>query len=236
METGYNLKDELFCDDVVPDYSLYPIYPEAYGYLTRGCIRKCSWCVVPYKEGMIRPYCDIETVLQGRKKAILLDNNVLASYYGLGQIEKIVGLKCRVDFNQGLDARLVTDDVAKMLSKVKWIRYIRFSLDTEQQKTALLSAIEKLNQYGIPNRKIFVYALLRDLDESYRRINFLKWLDVRPFAQPYISFDKKPEVPQWQIDMAHYTNRMHILKTVDFKDFRPRRNFRCAEYFKTDTK
>jgi hypothetical protein len=99
-----------------------------------------------------------------------------------------------------------------------------------------LSALEKLNRYGIPNRKIFVYALLRDLDESYRRINFLKWLDVRPFAQPYISFDRKPEIPQWQLDMAHYTNRMAILKTVDFKDFKPRRNFRCAEYFKTGEK
>ena len=229
---GYNLFDDLFCDDVVPDYSLYPIYPEAYGFLTRGCIRQCDWCVVPYKEGKIRPYCDIETVLQGRKRAILLDNNVLASGFGLWQIEKIVKLKCRVDFNQGLDARLVTDDVAKLLSKVKWIRYLRFAMDTERQIEPFLSALEKLNRQGIPSRKIFVYVLLREFHDSYRRINLLKRIGVIPFAQPFIRYDGKTEIPQWQYDMARYTNRTAILKSIDFKDFRPRRGFKCAEYFK----
>jgi hypothetical protein len=193
--TGYFLFDELFCDGVIPDYSLYPMYREAYGFLTRGCIRTCDWCIVPYKEGKIRPYSDIETVLQGRKRAILLDNNVLASGFGLEQIEKIVQLKCRVDFNQGLDARLVTDDVAQLLSKVKWIKYIRFALDTESQTDALLSAVEKLNRHGITNRKIFVYTLLRELHESYRRINFLKHLGVTPFAQPFIRYDERANNP-----------------------------------------
>jgi hypothetical protein len=232
--TGYNKFDELFCDSAVPDYSLYPIYPDAYGFLTRGCIRQCSWCIVPYKEGGMRPYCDIETVLQGRKRAILLDNNVLASDFGLWQIEKIVKLKCRVDFNQGLDARLVSDDVAKMLAQVKWIRFIRFALDTESQTDAILSAIEKLNRHGVKNRKVFVYVLLRDLHDSYRRINLLKQLGVIPFAQPFMRFDGKSSIPQWQLDMAHYTNRIPILKSVDFKDFRPRRGFKCVEYFKNE--
>lgn len=55
-----------------------------------------------------------------------MDNNVLASDYGIGQIEKIVKRKYRVDFNQGLDARLVTPEIAQLLSKVKWIKRIRF--------------------------------------------------------------------------------------------------------------
>jgi hypothetical protein len=231
--TGYNLYNELFCDGVLPDYSLYPMYTEAYGFLTRGCIRKCAWCIVPYKEGLIRPYCDIETVLQGRKRAILLDNNVLASNFGIEQIEKIVELKCRVDFNQGLDARLVTDDVAKLLSKVKWLKVIRFALDAESGTEALLSAIEKLNRYGVANRKIFVYVLLTDLHGSYRRINLVKELGAIPFAQPLMRFTDKTNIPQWQVDMARYTNRPAILKSIDFKDYRPRRGVKCAEYFKT---
>jgi hypothetical protein len=150
----------------------------------------------------------------------------------LAQIEKIVQLKCRVEFNQGLDARLVTDDVAQLLSKVKWINVIRFALDTEKQTDALLSAIEKLNRYGIKNHKIFVYTLLKDLHESYRRINLVKNIGAYPFAQPFIRFDGKAEIPQWQQDMARYVNRKAILKSVDFKDYRPRRGFKCAEYFK----
>jgi len=82
---------------------------------------------------------------------------------------------------------------------------------------------------------VFVYVLLRDLHDSYRRINLLKQLGVIPFAQPFMSFDKKSSIPQWQLDMAHYTNRIPILKSVDFKDFRPRRGFKCVEYFKNNS-
>lgn len=69
--------------------------------------------------------------MEGRNRIILMDNNVLASDYGLGQIEKIVRMGLRVDFNQGLDARLVTDETAKLLAQVKWLKHIRFGCDTQ---------------------------------------------------------------------------------------------------------
>lgn len=106
----------------------------AYGFLTRGCPNRCKWCVVPKKEGKITPYMDIEEIaVNGRKNIILMDNNVLASDYGLQQIEKIVSMDVRVDFNQGLDARLVTDDIAQLLARVKWMNCIRFGCDTPGQ-------------------------------------------------------------------------------------------------------
>lgn len=70
---------------------------------------------------------DIEEIAGNRKYVILMDNNVLASDYELKQIEKIVSLGLHVDFNQGLDARLVTDDIARRQTKVKWIKRIRFA-------------------------------------------------------------------------------------------------------------
>ena len=82
--TGYHdytttLPEEI--EHTCPDYSLYGV-GEAYGFLTRGCPNRCPWCVVPYKEGAIRPHADIEEFLAGRKRAVLLDNNVLASAWG----------------------------------------------------------------------------------------------------------------------------------------------------------
>src|SRR5574344_2144329 len=74
-------------------------FTSAYGFLTRGCPNKCSWCVVPSKEGNIQPYADIEEFLQGKKEAVLMDNNVLAHEHGLQQIEKIIRLGIKVDFN-----------------------------------------------------------------------------------------------------------------------------------------
>ncbi|MDR1338537.1 MAG: radical SAM protein, partial [Prevotellaceae bacterium] len=110
---GYDARKKLpeEIDGMEPDYLIYPVCEwydgkTAYGFLTRGCIRKCPWCIVPKKEGKISSYRDIEVVFQGRNSAILMDNNILASDFGLQQIEKIVRLGCTVDFNQGLDARL----------------------------------------------------------------------------------------------------------------------------------
>ena len=131
--TGYNVHKTLplEIDRLQPDYSIYNIAPDlAYGFLTRGCPNKCKWCVVPQKEGEIRPYMDIEEIAKGKRKAILMDNNVIASDYGLQQIEQIVKMGLRVDFNQALDARLVTDEIAALLAKVHWIRYVRFGCDT----------------------------------------------------------------------------------------------------------
>lgn len=61
--TGYDLHKTLplEIDRMQPDYSIYPQIDDktAYGFLTRGCPNKCKWCVVPVKEGAVRPYMDI---------------------------------------------------------------------------------------------------------------------------------------------------------------------------------
>lgn len=226
--TGYKMYNDLFCESVNPDYSLYPINDDwydgktSYGFLTRGCIRKCPWCIVPHKEGNIRPNKDIEEILEGNKKAILLDNNILACDYGLDQIEKIIKLKCKVDFNQGLDARLVTGEIANMLSKVKWIRYIRFACDTKQAIDPLVRAIEKLNKEGIKNSKLFIYALIQDIDEGNERCEILKKLGVKVFAQPYIDFDSNIMPTKQQKHFARYVNHTATFKKIKWEEYKYR--------------
>lgn len=149
------LPDEI--EHTCPDYSLYPQYKEAYGFLTRGCPNKCPWCIVPSKEGAIRPHADITEFLDGRKRVILMDNNVLASDWGLSQMEKIVDLGIRVDFNQGLDARIAgwNPDIARLLARVKWIKRIRFACDTKAQMSSIENAVRLLGSYGIKSEKYF---------------------------------------------------------------------------------
>jgi hypothetical protein len=206
-------------DNCLPDYSIYPKFKEAYGFLTRGCIRSCSWCVVPKKEGKIRPYADIKDVLQGRKSAVLLDNNVLACDFGLKQIEKIVDLGCKVDFNQGLDCRLVTDEIAHLLSKVKWTGYIRFSCDAIDYLDPLLRAIEKLNRYGIKNYRIFVYLLVRDVNEANTIADVLKKRGAKPFAQPYRDFENSVIPTTEQKRFARYVNRKAIFYSTKWDNY-----------------
>lgn len=132
--TGYDpavrLPDEV--ERTLPDYSIYPDFPAALGFLARGCIRKCPWYIVPEKEGALKVVGDIERIAAGRRDVVLLDNNFLAAPddYIREQLTKAARMGIRLDFNQGLDARLMTAENARLLASCRWIRFIRFSCDT----------------------------------------------------------------------------------------------------------
>ena len=236
--TGYDIRSSLpnDMDRLQPDYSLYPTVDSrtSYGFLTRGCPNRCRWCVVPQKEGGIRPYMDVDDItLHGeRPYAVLMDNNVLACDYGLSQLEKIAERRYHVDFNQGLDARLVTPDVARLLARVRWIKRIRFGCDTPAQIVECERAIQLVRQAGYKG-EFFLYCILIDFDESYHRLSYWrKYKYVLPHAQPYRDLNNPHQrIPQWQKDMAHWADRKELYRSCDFKDFSPRKGFLCREYF-----
>ena len=237
--TGYSLLDCLHPDVEVmrPDYSIYPSIDKktAYGFITRGCPNRCKWCVVPEKEGNVKPYMDVDDIaIDGRTNLILMDNNILASDYGIKQIEKIIDRKYRVDFNQGLDARLVTPEIGELLAKVRWIHDIRFGCDTHAQIDQCVQAMDRINRCRKNKAQYLLYTMLNeDLVECYERLSaFRSYPNVVVHAQPFRDPERINVVPQWQKDMAHWANRREIYKATDFKDFSPRVGFKCKEYFK----
>ncbi len=236
--TGYNSNNKIPDEKIQPDYQLYSNanyykQEQAYGFLTRGCPNKCEWCIVPEKEGNITPYMDIEEIAQDKKQVILMDNNVLASDWGLMQIEKAIKLGLKIDFNQGLDARIIANniEIVKLLSKVKWINYLRMACDSSNMKAPLKKATELLRKNGCTPKTYFIYVLLRELNESYERVNFCKSLKLDVHSQPYRDFTVNQIIPQWQKDMARYTNKKQLYKSMDFKEYKPRKNFKCEQYF-----
>lgn len=238
--TGYDLTSKLpqEAEKIVPDYSLYPSIDQktAYGFLTRGCIRKCPWCVVPKKEGGIKPYQDVDEIaVDGRTNLILMDNNILAAGdYGREQIEKIIQKGYRVDFNQAMDARLVTPEVADMLARVKWLNYIRFGCDTPAQIKDCENAINLLRERGY-KKEFLLYTMLHgELEECLHRISYWRgkydW-KVTCFAQPYLDLTSKHQnIPQWQNDMVRWSARKELYKIMEFQDYEPRKGFKCKEY------
>lgn len=246
--TGYDIALKLpqEIDDSQPDYSIYPTVPAdvGYGFLTRGCIRKCPWCVVPIKEGMIRPYWDIDRVANGRKKIVLMDNNLLAAGdYAIAQLNKVIERGYHIDLNQASDARLVTDEHARLFARIKWLENrIRFGCDTHKQIAECERAIALINSYGYKGQ-YFLYTMLNDdFTECYDRIHH--WWEmlqemrrshmsgqVYAYAQPYRDpANPNRPVPAWQLDMARWVNKRMIFCTTDFKDFMPRKGFKCEYY------
>lgn len=238
--TGYDIKKNLSkeIDSLQPDYSIYPQidHKTAYGFLTRGCPNKCKWCVVPEKEGHIHPYMDVDEIaIEGRNKLILLDNNIVGCDYGIAQLEKIITRKYRVDFNQAIDARLVTDEVAKLLSKVKWLGYVRFGCDTHGQIKYCQDVIEKMISYGYKGSFMLYTMLHGDIEECYERVS--RWRTIYGSrvacqSQPMLDFTKRVQnIPQWQKDMARWSNQHTAYAICDFKDFKVRNGFLCKNHF-----
>ena len=179
--TGY--RDILICqqlepeiDAMYPDYTIYPDCDYAIGYLTRGCIRNCPWCVVPKKEGKIKPYRKWQDVVrQDTDKLVLMDNNILACDYGIGQLEDMIGSRYKLDINQGMDARLMTPEIADILSRLSWIRHIRFSCDQKSQIEPIKRTVELLKRYGVRPYRIFIYILVTtNLEDAADRVEALK--------------------------------------------------------------
>jgi hypothetical protein len=216
--TGYgtNIKLPEAAEKMCPDYSLYGC-DRSYGFLTRGCPNKCEWCFVPEKEGDIRPAADIEEFLR-HDKCVLMDNNVLASDHGIRQIEKIARLGIKVDFNQGLDARLIDGPMARLLSKVKWLDPLRLACDRQSQMPAIQKAVQHLRYHNCTPGRYFVYVLVRDIEDALERVKFLKGLWLDPFAQAYRDKDGNPPSKE-QLDFERWVNMRAVNKTTTWEEY-----------------
>lgn len=184
-------------DAAFPDYSIYPECDYAIGYITRGCPNHCPWCVVPTKEGGIKPYRAWEQIVRpDSKKLVLMDNNILASEYGTSQLESLIGTGYAIDLNQGMDARLVDDRIAGILAQLKWIRFIRFSCDQIPQIEAIERAAELLEKHGKKPYNLFIYLLVtKDVENAAYRVERLKRLKgISIYAQPERN-DRKGIIP-----------------------------------------
>ncbi len=173
-------------DEMFPDYSIYPACDYAIGYITRGCPNNCRWCVVPSKEGEIKPYRSWRQLIRpDSKKLVLMDNNMLASDFGIAQLDSMTGSGYAIDLNQGMDARLVDERVAKILAGLKWIKYIRFSCDQQAQIEPIMRTTELLGKYGVKPYRLFIYLLVTaDIEDAVKRVEALKSLgNITIYAQ-----------------------------------------------------
>ena len=222
--TGYGIYEDLptEIDEMFPDYSIYPNCKHAVGYLTRGCIRRCPWCVVPRKEGDIKPYRTWQEIKRpDSNKIVFMDNNVLACEYGREQLRSMIGQPVKIDFNQGLDARLIDDEVSECLARLNWIRFIRMSCDTDAMLDVVLRAVERLGRHGVKPYRVFVYLLVQDVESALRRAVALKAAGVDVFAQPYRDFDNKIEPTREMRRFARWVNRKWLFKTVGWEEYSP---------------
>lgn len=192
--SGWDLKNTLpyEIDHIMPDYSLYDL-DFSIGFTSRGCIRNCGFCVVPEKEGSIKDNAPITEFL-AHDKVMLLDNNFLASPRCKQNLNFLIINKLKVNFNQGLDIRLVDKEKAELLAQTKYYswnfktRSLYFAFDDMRYEQEVWKGIDALETAGISMRRLMFYILVgynTTEKEDLYRIYALHERGIVPFVMPY---------------------------------------------------
>lgn len=205
------------------DYSLYPDCDFSIVFTTRGCVRKCPFCIVPKKEGIIHnvPICSLNP---NGKYIMLLDNNFFANKTWRDNLKILKSFNQPIDFNSGIDLRLLNEEQCKALASVK-IKSIHCAWDNYKDKDIILPKLKMLLKY-VKGYKITCYTLVgfenkEIVDTDIERVETLRALGVYPFAMGYINFDD----PKWEksrsvIDFCRYVNNRFIFKSAKWEEYK----------------
>lgn len=197
------LKPEI--EDLLPSWDLIPEWDGSILFASRGCIRKCGFCSVPKLEGPPDNLRDriAQLIYPPHSRIILWDNNILGNSNWEPIFDEVERIGKAVDFNQGLDARLVTDRMAEKLARLR-LDSVRMAYDYPGLGGFLRRAVERLEAAGINRRRIVVYTLYNYIDdpENFReRVTELLSLGVTSYPmrfEPLTSLEKNAWIsPKW---------------------------------------
>lgn len=183
-------------EHIYPDYSLYGIEDCAYGFLSRGCPRGCQFCHVATKEGRASyKVADLSEFWSGQKNIVLCDPNILACREWKDLLQQLIDSKAWVEFNQGLDIRLMTEEKAEMLKQMK-LKNIHMAWDRYEDKEKILPKFKMFKEItGIDYRKLGVFVLC-GFDSTFEQdLERIEWLRDNGFA-PYVMLYNREGIPK----------------------------------------
>ena len=182
------------------DYTLYPKWKQSIGFTQRGCRLKCSFCVVPKKEGSVTEEQTISELWRGEpwpRELILLDNDFFGQPNWESRIAEIKDGSFKVSFNQGINVRMITDETAKAIASVDYrddqmkTKRIYTAWDNKKDEKRLFAGLEALVRHGVKPDHIMVYMLIgfwkgeTDADWEYRR-HRLREFGAKPYPMPFV--------------------------------------------------
>jgi hypothetical protein len=185
------------------------------GFLTRGCIRNCEFCIVRKKEGYI--YIEAENGIydiwdRKSKELIIFDNNIfgLSDYFEFicKQIKKE---NLKVDFNQGLDIRLLTEKKCQLLKSIK-IKDYRFAFDYDKLFPIIKEKIKLLKKYKMSALWYVLVGFNSTFDNELKRINYLHSNNQRA----YVMRHKNCKKDKRYMALSNWSNSPLGFKTMDF--------------------
>jgi len=212
------LPDEI--DEQELDYSIYSDNDTAYGFISRGCDRKCHWCVVPQKEGKIHQVeADLENIIRKFKKVKFMDNNFLQLPNHVEILEWLAERKIKCQFNQGLDIRLITEENSAALFKLNYMGEYIFAFDNWGYRRIIERQLKLLQWIKPWGAKFYVYVNpAMPLTETVKRVEFLRNRKLLPYVMRDIECWGS-EHHDFYVDLAAYGNQPAFFKKMAFEEF-----------------
>ena len=212
---NYNLLPEEI-ESLKPDYDLYPsTYSQ--GYTTRGCTKRCSFCVVPDKEGKFKRNQHIKEFHDKKHDTVMLmDNNILADKeWFFNNTDYLLENNLKL-IEHGMDVHRLDEEVAQRLSMLKWAKPMKFAFDHLSDEKAVLKGIELLKDVGIDTKRKVQFYVLAGYNTTYEedlyRCQLLKDNNTSAFVMPYHKNKKLTRLARW-------VNWKHFFWGSDFPTF-----------------
>ena len=233
--TGWNLSINLQdkFESVDPDYTLYN-YKHSIGFTMRGCRFRCKFCVVPEKEGKPKSNNTIDEIWTNRDSdfIVLLDNDFFGNPQWQKRIDEIKKYNLKVNFNQGLNIRIITDEQVKALTEVKFrtlsgkTKQVHFAWDRIFDEKLIDKGIQRCLDNGLKSYQMSFYVLIgfdTTPAEDMYRVMKLRDYGCNPYAMPYNKNDL------YQKQFARWVNHKAIFKSVKWEDYYKIANKRVAQ-------
>ena len=199
------------------------------GFITRGCFRKCPFCVNQkydrvFKHSPLQEFYD-----DSRKKICLLDDNFLGCPGWREMLQELIGMKKPFKFKQGLDERLLTDEKCAMLFSANYDGDYTFAFDNISDYDLIHEKLRMIRRHT-RTRSIKFYVLCAfestdaiDIENTFKRIALLMNFQCLPYIMRYQNKNdtpwKRSEFKGMYVTLARWCNQPSIFKKMSFRQF-----------------
>lgn len=192
--------DEIVGDHVGLDYSPCQDFTSSIGFTQRGCRLNCSFCVVPQKEGKPSRAMTVNQIWRGPgypKHIHLLDNDFFSiKDWWQERIDEIRTGGFKVSFTQGINVRVITDEVAAAVASVEYRdnifsrRRLYTAWDNIGEENAFFRGVDRLERHGVPPKHLMVFMLVgfakdETLDAVQYRFDRMTARGIMPYPMVY---------------------------------------------------
>jgi len=225
----------------MPDYNLYNKFVEqkiakgvkpsrfseykdySIGFTTRGCFRKCGFCINKKYDKACRHAKVSEFFDTSRKHICLLDDNILAYGKWREVFDELAETGRRFQFKQGLDIRLMDEEKAKVLKESKWEGSFIFAFDHIKDSGLIEEKLGIWRKYNTKRTKLYLLCAYEsqgatDIENIFKRLKILKKYNCLPYLMRYESY-KNSEFQAMYIAIARWCNQPHVFDKMSFRQF-----------------